>query len=261
MDSKHHSPSLLLLLVFLLIPLTLSEGETKVWINQVDGYSKLVPCAQDPLSTIVRGMASGCGDDNSYTSYTCFCTGSSSKMATIISKAVSTTCRNSSAPQQISSALDVFDQYCAIGVAAGTTIAPLHSASATATPAASSALATQTAGAADASSSSSTSRTTAIAAGVAVPVATIALAVGAFFLYRARRQKAEHAEGGEKTVCEADAAAVDGGAVGELPPDQRFEAPSGEPALRHELDSDPKGSGVVEKDGEPVVLCGLFVPA
>ncbi|EOD48344.1 hypothetical protein UCRNP2_4914 [Neofusicoccum parvum UCRNP2] len=126
MDSKHHSPSLLLLLVFLLIPRTLSEGETKIWINQVDGYSKLVPCAQDPLSTIVRGMASGCGDDNSYTSYTCFCTGSSSKMATIISKAVSTTCRNSSAPQQISSALDVFDQYCAIGVAAGTTIAPLH---------------------------------------------------------------------------------------------------------------------------------------
>lgn len=165
----------------------------------------------------MRGMSQGCGENaDSITSYTCFCTLSSSYMSSVISKGVSSQCRNSSALQQVSSAIAVFDAYCDLGVEAGLTVAPLPSefspwivfimhiyssartnpgsrpgsTTSTATPTASSAIPSQT-GAANATvaRSSDNSRTTAIAAGVAVPVGTIALAVAAYFLYRSRRSK------------------------------------------------------------------------
>lgn len=106
----------------------LADGETKVYINTVPGYSQLVPCAEHPLSTVVRGMSQGCGENaDDITSYTCFCTLSSSYMSSAISKGVSSQCRNSSAPQQVSSAIAVFDAYCALGVESGLTVDPLPS--------------------------------------------------------------------------------------------------------------------------------------
>lgn len=106
----------------------LADGETKNWINTVPGYSQLVPCAEHPLSTVVRGMSQGCGENaESITSYTCFCTLSSSYMSSVISKGVSSYCRNSSALQQVSSAIAVFDAYCDLGVEAGLTVDPLPS--------------------------------------------------------------------------------------------------------------------------------------
>lgn len=106
----------------------LADGETKNYINTVPGYSQLVPCAEHPLSTVVRGMSQGCGENwTAITSYTCFCTLSSSYMSSAISKGVSSYCRNSSASAQVSSALAVWDAYCDLGVEAGLTVAALPS--------------------------------------------------------------------------------------------------------------------------------------
>ncbi|KAK7714214.1 hypothetical protein SLS64_004313 [Diaporthe eres] len=104
----------------------LGDGETKNYINTVPGYSQLVSCAEHPLSTVVRGMSQGCGENaDAITSYSCFCTLSSSYMSSVISKGVSSYCRNSSALQQVSSAIAVFDAYCDLGVEAGLTVDPL----------------------------------------------------------------------------------------------------------------------------------------
>lgn len=106
----------------------LADGETKNYINTIPGYSQLVPCAEHPLSTIVRGMSQGCGENwTAITSYTCFCTRSSSYMSSVISKDVSSYCRNSSALEQVSSAIAVWDAYCDLGVEAGLTVDPLPS--------------------------------------------------------------------------------------------------------------------------------------
>ncbi len=60
-------------LLFLLLPLTLAQQPTPTpfYINKAPGYSALPSCAERPLSTIVRGMARGCGDHNAVTSYDC----------------------------------------------------------------------------------------------------------------------------------------------------------------------------------------------
>lgn len=99
-----------------------ADGKTKIWLNTVSGYSQLTPCAEIPLSTIVRDMSKGCGDGNRLTSYTCFCTASYGQMSSIISEDVSSYCRNTSAAQQVSSALAVFGNYCALGVESGLTV-------------------------------------------------------------------------------------------------------------------------------------------
>lgn len=115
-------------LFLLLTTRCLADGETKNYINTVPGYSQLASCAEHPLSTVVRGMSQGCGENaDSITSYTCFCTLSSSYMSSVISKGVSSQCRNSSAAQQVSSAIAVFDAYCDLGVEAGLTVYPLPS--------------------------------------------------------------------------------------------------------------------------------------
>jgi hypothetical protein len=84
--------------------------------------------AGHPLSTIVRGMSRGCGENRTaITSCTCFCTRSSSYMSSAISKDVPSYCRNSSALEQVSSAIAVWDAYCDLGVEAGLTVDPLPS--------------------------------------------------------------------------------------------------------------------------------------
>lgn len=103
-----------------------SSSRTKViqttnYIDTIDGYSSLSSCAIDVLSTVVRGEFSGCGGwDDNLTSYTCFCTDSYSFMSTVISTDIITSCDGgSTASAQATSALSVFDAYCALGVAAG----------------------------------------------------------------------------------------------------------------------------------------------
>lgn len=92
---------------------------TKNYIDTIPGYHDLSTCAEDVLSTIVRAQYRGCGDNNALTSYTCFCTDSSSFFSSEITAAVSATCDSSIESAQASSAGLVFNAYCALGVEAG----------------------------------------------------------------------------------------------------------------------------------------------
>lgn len=103
-----------------------SSSKTKIlqttnYIDTIDGYSSLSSCAMDVLSTIVRGEFSGCGNwENELTSYTCFCTDSYSFMSNAISTDVIESCNSgATASAQATSAISVFDEYCALGVEAG----------------------------------------------------------------------------------------------------------------------------------------------
>ncbi|KAK0662019.1 hypothetical protein DIS24_g2450 [Lasiodiplodia hormozganensis] len=180
---------------------------TKNYIDTISGYIELSTCAEGVLSTVVRAQQSGCGDNQALTSYTCFCTDSSSYFRRMISTEVTNSC-GSAGTEQASSAVEIFDGYCALGVEHGlSTTSSAQSATGTASPAAgaTTAGATQTgaastlvtstisgsaasATAASASSSNSDSsdntRTTAIAAGVAVPVGVIGLALVGYLFYR-----------------------------------------------------------------------------
>jgi hypothetical protein len=96
--------------------------QTKNYIDTIPGYAELSPCAVNVLSTIVRDENSGCQDTYRLTSYTCFCTDSSSFFSGAISSDVVAGCGGPAlAGAQASSALGVFDAYCALGVAAGLT--------------------------------------------------------------------------------------------------------------------------------------------
>lgn len=136
-------------------------------------------------------------------------------------------------------------------------------ATATATPTASSAIPSQTGAAgATGTASSDASRTTAIAAGVAVPVGTIALAVAAYFVYRAKKARRKpaggHPEGSDVANMQKD---TPGGAVAvhtaqgargephhevssDQIPRQEMEDPSYQPPMH--------GRAILEKDGRPV---------
>ncbi|KAF1356401.1 hypothetical protein BDV97DRAFT_365165 [Delphinella strobiligena] len=139
-------------------------------------------------------MERGCGDGGSLTSYTCFCTDSSSHISTIIASDVLSQCGNqtgatSLASAQATSANSVFHAYCELGVDSGLSVTNLTvpaATSATATPAAS-AVPEQTG--ATTSSLSKQSRTAAIAAGVVVPVVVIGLAATGFLVWRAQKGK------------------------------------------------------------------------
>ena len=122
---KMASANFLMLKALLLVALmtVTTSGSSAVptsnFIDTISGYSQLSTCAEGALSTIVRGQFSGCGDDGQLTSYTCFCTDSSSVISSVISTAVMTSCGSASASDQASSALSVFSGYCALGVEAG----------------------------------------------------------------------------------------------------------------------------------------------
>lgn len=92
---------------------------TKNYIDTISGYAALSSCAESVLSTVVRGEYSGCPDTYALTSYTCFCTDSSSYMSAVISQDVISRCATGIASEQASSAGVVFDAYCALGVSAG----------------------------------------------------------------------------------------------------------------------------------------------
>lgn len=92
---------------------------TKNYIDTISGYDELSTCAENVLSTIVRAQLSGCGDGGALTSYTCFCTDSSSVFSTLITWAISDSCSSPIWSAQASSAISVFDAYCALGVSAG----------------------------------------------------------------------------------------------------------------------------------------------
>jgi hypothetical protein len=104
---------LLLLLPFL--TKVLSQA-TPIYINEVPLYSQMASCAEAPVSSIVRDMYDGCGDHGATTSYTCFCTASSSIFNHKIATAVSSACNGTAA--DVSTALEVYQSYCAIGLTA-----------------------------------------------------------------------------------------------------------------------------------------------
>lgn len=99
--------------------LAASIVQTNNYIDTIAGYHDLSSCAELVLSTVVRGEYSGCADTYALTSYTCFCTDSSSYMGSVISSDVMSRCPASAASVQASSALGVFAAYCELGVAAG----------------------------------------------------------------------------------------------------------------------------------------------
>ncbi|POS77361.1 hypothetical protein DHEL01_v204240 [Diaporthe helianthi] len=174
-----------------------SSSKTKIlqttnYIDTIDGYSSLSSCAEEVLSTVVRGEFSGCGGwDNLLTSYTCFCTDSYSFMSTVISTDVIASCNSGeTASAQATSALAVFDEYCALGVEAG--LEPTSDSgrndNPTATPGATGAAPTSTQGPDTEGGGNSSGTTAAIAAGVVVPIVVIAAAVGAWLIWRKRRR-------------------------------------------------------------------------
>src|SRR6266498_2872685 len=84
-----------------------------IYVNLVPEYSSLSSCAEVPVSSIVRDMVKGCGDGGDVTSYSCFCTDSSSHFRSLISTIVLEQCSGNAS--EASSAAAVFNSYCAVG--------------------------------------------------------------------------------------------------------------------------------------------------
>lgn len=129
MKPTHHRTMLASALAYLLaMPISVratSSGSssglaTTYFIDTVAGYDDLSTCAEQVVSTIVRAQSSGCGDGGALTSYTCFCTDSSSLMSYEITSAISFSCSSSIWSAQALSAISVFDAYCALGGQADT---------------------------------------------------------------------------------------------------------------------------------------------
>ncbi|KAG8167534.1 hypothetical protein KVR01_003223 [Diaporthe batatas] len=213
-----------------------SAKVTSIFIDTVSGYDELSTCAEEVLSTIVRAQYSGCGDKGAVTSYTCFCTDSSSLMSGMITNAISDRCDSSIVSDQASSAIDVFDAYCAIGVpgdlATATTAASTASGTASASPASTasptaasatpvgSAPVTPTSTSAP-SSSMSRSRVVAIAVGISVPCGIIAIAIVASLIWCRRRRRHEQLRSEKRQQLESASQAA---GVGSLRPEFRWPA-------------------------------------
>ncbi|KAF2753249.1 hypothetical protein EJ05DRAFT_224319 [Pseudovirgaria hyperparasitica] len=162
--------------------------QTTVWINTLSAYSALPTCAQTPINNVVRNMENGCGDGNRLTSFSCFCSESSSAFNTIISRAVQSECANDAAvANDVGNAMNVFAEYCRqspiirLGAATITTeITEIHQ---TAAPASSTSLPTSTS---FPSSGISAQTRIAIAIPVVIGAALLLLAIVAGFLYLRR---------------------------------------------------------------------------
>ncbi|CAG8983429.1 hypothetical protein HYALB_00000598 [Hymenoscyphus albidus] len=116
---------------FLALLVTTSTAvKTSIFIDQIPNYSLLPSCAEDRVSAIIRAQASGCGDDQQLTSFSCFCVDMSTYYASVISTAVQSWCAINAtatvAPEsltaqatlttplpEVGSALSVFSSYCA----------------------------------------------------------------------------------------------------------------------------------------------------
>ncbi|CAG8958026.1 hypothetical protein HYFRA_00000370 [Hymenoscyphus fraxineus] len=117
--------------IFLALLVTTSTAvKTSIFIDQIPNYSLLPSCAEDRVSAIIRAQASGCGDDQQLTSFSCFCVDMSTYYASVISTAVQSWCAINAtatvAPEsltaqatlttplpEVGSALSVFSSYCA----------------------------------------------------------------------------------------------------------------------------------------------------
>jgi len=120
---------------------------TPVYIDLVPGYKNLSACAEVPVSTMIRNMWNGCGDDSLLTSFSCFCTDSYSKFSWDISTAVLAGCggAESSASGQATSAVGIFHDYCRDGTSQLLTTATSAPATASSTSAGASASVSHTA--------------------------------------------------------------------------------------------------------------------
>ncbi|VUC29903.1 unnamed protein product [Clonostachys rosea] len=94
--------------------LLVRQATAAYWINQLANYSSLPVCAEGPISTIVRGMVKGCGDGGRGTSYSCFCTKSSSTFKGLIASSVAEEC--SGTGTAVASATALFEEYCSLGI-------------------------------------------------------------------------------------------------------------------------------------------------
>lgn len=97
----------------ILILTTLSSAQ-RLFIDTIPAYSELPVCAKDQLKTIVKNMVNGCGDGKKTTSYSCFCTDSSSHFSQFISTKVASACLPETTTA-VGAAADVFSSYCALG--------------------------------------------------------------------------------------------------------------------------------------------------
>ncbi|CAJ0548885.1 Ff.00g024980.m01.CDS01 [Fusarium sp. VM40] len=179
-----------------------SQVRANFWLNQLDSYDSLPYCAEGPISSIVRDMVSECGDGGRTTSYSCFCTRSSSKFENIIATAVAKECSHWGT--EASSATSIFHEYCQLGngVLASTAVEDL--------PTVTSGLSSRTSRTSSTAQPEETEASTAsttptsndlhigskIAIGVSVPVGVISLCVVGF-LYMRRRQRRRKVDGGD----------------------------------------------------------------
>jgi hypothetical protein len=113
-----HKTALLLGPLTALLPavLPMASAQTTFSIENASGYSKLTPCASRAVNGVVRGQRQGCTMSSSYA---CFCSQSSSRFNSVVSRAVTKTCQgNSDAQGFATSAQAVFSDYCAMGAIA-----------------------------------------------------------------------------------------------------------------------------------------------
>lgn len=96
-----------------LILITLSSAQ-RIFIDTIPAYSELPVCAVDQLRRVVKDMVDGCGDGKKTTSYSCFCTDSSSYFSGVISTRVAKACLPETTAA-VGAAADVFSSYCALG--------------------------------------------------------------------------------------------------------------------------------------------------
>lgn len=64
--------------ILAVVTTTQAALKTSIWIDQIPAYSALAPCAENKVSAVVRAQASGCGDAQQLTSFSCFCVDQSS---------------------------------------------------------------------------------------------------------------------------------------------------------------------------------------
>ncbi|KAK4937963.1 hypothetical protein LTR10_021528 [Elasticomyces elasticus] len=166
----------------------------QIYIDRLPDYSLLDACAENPLSTVVRDMYSGCGDGGVYTSYSCFCTASSSYMAGVISTAVLSYCPGSTA--DASSATAVFHEYCqenatATASSMGSSVTPAVTNSTVSSSTASAASSTSSA---SSQSSSGLSSGAKAAIGVIVPVVVLSVLLAVFIMMRRKSHQRKQAD-------------------------------------------------------------------
>lgn len=115
-------PSTLLPAVLSILTTTQAAIKTSIYIDQIPAYSSLAPCAENRVSAVVRAQASGCGDEQQLTSFSCFCVEQYSHISSVISTAVQDYCgaqattltASATAPlPEVTSAIEVFNSYCA----------------------------------------------------------------------------------------------------------------------------------------------------